>query len=70
MENEDRQELIDTLTGKQRMSGSMADTILVMLIDNCEDKYVSEQLGISLQDWQDLIQAFEEQIRHVVRDIR
>lgn len=53
-----------------KINGSIADMIITTLIDNADDELCAAQFEISKAQWCEMVQQFEEQIRHKVRDIR
>ena len=50
------------------MTGAQADEIITTLIDHARDEECASELGMTLKEWSDYVQCFEEQVRHVVRD--
>lgn len=64
------QEYEEAVLKNDRMSGDMADVIITTLIDNCRDEDAARALPVSKEVWHKLVQKFEEDIRHAVRNIR
>lgn len=52
------------------VTGSLADSIITNLIDNCYDEQAAADFGMSEEEWNKLVQEFEEQIRHRVRNLK
>ncbi len=66
----EKEDIIAVLAGEQEIDGSLADTIITTLIDSCLDKEAAERLELTESQWSQLVDKFEGQIRHKVRNLR
>lgn len=58
------------INGEEMLDSSLADEIIVNLIDNCDDEKASVNWGISCGGWCALVDKFESQFRYKIRNLR